>query len=163
MIQHEWNAQKTDNAFLGKALPDDAYFSAIDHARKMSKAAGAQRKARGVKAGLPDWLIVWHGITLWIERKVDASLSEGQKTTRDALRANGHHWALAKSLEDVEAACRDVGIPLKATLGDIRERIAAQDYVPPKKRAPANRKVAEPRFQWGKSATKRAAARGVLV
>lgn len=43
-----------------------------------------------------------------------------------------------------------------------RPRIAAQDYVPPKKRAPAKRKQ-EPRFQWGKSATKRAAARGVLV
>jgi hypothetical protein len=163
MIQHEWNAQKTDNAFLGKALPDDAYYSAIDHARKMSKAAGAQRKARGVRAGLPDWLIVWRGITLWIERKVDASLSEGQKATRDALRANGHHWALAKCLEDVEAACRDVGIPLKATLGDIRGRIAAQDYVPPKKRAPASKRKPGPRYEWGKSATKRAAARGVLI
>lgn len=161
MIQREWTAQKLDNAFLGKALPDDAYFTAIDHARKMSLVAGKQRKDRGLKAGIPDWLIVWRGITLWIERKEGSSLSGPQQATRDALRANGHLWELARSLDDVEAACRAAGIPLRATLGQIRDRIEAQDVVP-KKRAPAKRKAA-PRFQFSKAATKRAAKMGVLV
>lgn len=161
MIHSEWNAQKTDNAFLGKALPDDAYFTAIDHARKMSAIHGKARKDRGVKAGIPDWLIVWNGITLWIERKVGTSLSGSQKITRDRLTANGHHWRLARSLEDMEAACRDVGIPLKATLGDIRARIAAQEIIP-KKRSSSPRKAA-PRYEWGKSVVKRATKAGVSV
>lgn len=161
MIQHEWTAQKTDNAFLGKALPDDAYFTALDHARKMSLAAGKQRKDRGIKAGIPDWLIVWRGITLWIERKVDASLSTAQEITRDRLIANGHHWRLARRLEDVEAACRDVGIPLKATLGEIRDRIAAQDVAPKKRKYTP--KKAGPRYLGGKRFVSRARAGGMLI
>lgn len=161
MTQHEWNAQKLDNAFLGKALPDDAYYTAIDHARKLSKIAGMQRKARGIKAGIPDWLIVWRGITLWIERKVDAAVSYEQEVTGTALIRNGHHWRVARTLDEIEAACRDVGIPLKATLGDIRARIAAQ-AASSKKRSPARRK-AEPRFTLSVAAGKRAAKMGVLV
>lgn len=95
MKQTEWAAQRTDNFFLKRALPEGAYFTAIDHARKMTLAAGAQRKARGIKPGIPDWLIVWNGITLWIERKAGSSLSENQKLFRDQIRENGHLWALA--------------------------------------------------------------------
>ena len=125
-VQYEWKAQKADNAFLAKALPADACFTAIDHARKMSAQAGKMRKDRGIKPGIPDWFIVWRGLTLWIERKAGSSLSTNQETFRDQLIRNGHHWRLARSLEEIELACRDVGIPLRATLGEIRERIGGQ-------------------------------------
>ena len=144
LVQREWQAQRADNAFLAKALPPGAYYTAIDVGRSRNANDGQMRKLRGVKAGIPDWLIVWNGVTLWIERKVKQSLSESQKLTRDALLANGHQWALARSTEDVEAACLAAGIPLRATLGGIRERIAAQnERLPPKKRAaPKMRKKA---------------------
>jgi hypothetical protein len=125
-VQHEWKAQKADNAFLSKALPLDACYTAIDHARKMSAQLGKMRRDRGVKPGIPDWLIVWHGITLWIERKEGAAVSDNQETFRDQLIRNGHHWRLARSIEEIELACRDVGIPLRATFGDIHERVQDQ-------------------------------------
>ena len=122
----EWKAQEIDNAFLSKALPLDACFTAIDPAGKTSQKIGALRRKRGIKPGVPDWFILWHGITLWIERKAGSSVSDNQETFRDQLVRNGHHWRLARTLEEVELACRDVGIPLRATLGEIRERIGAQ-------------------------------------
>lgn len=161
MIHHEWRDQRGYAVFLSKALPPDAYWTAIDIGTAGSVRGGQLRKSRGQKAGIPDMLIVWHGVTLWMEFKAGSSLSGPQERTRDALRANGHLWELARSLEDVEAACRAAGIPLKATLGEIRTRIAEQDVVP-KKRGPAKRKP-EPRYTFSKAATKRAAGKGVLV
>jgi hypothetical protein len=137
-VQHEWTAQRADNAFLSKALPPEAYFTAIDVGRSKNANDGQLRKLRGVKPGIPDWLIVWSGLTLWIERKVSASLSETQKITRDALVRNGHRWAFARSVEDIEAACLAAGIPLRATLGEIRGRIAEQnERLPAKRKRPA--------------------------
>jgi hypothetical protein len=140
--QNEWSLQRTVAVFLSKALPPEAYFTSIDMGRSRSANEGQLRKLRGVKSGVPDVLIVYNGITLWCELKVEASLSEPQKLTRDALRANGHLWALARSPEDVEAACLAAGIPLRATLGAIRERIADQNErlgIVKRKRAPRPR------------------------
>lgn len=135
LIQHEWRAQEVDNAFLSKALPPGAYFTAIDGGRAPNAIIGAARKRRGIKPGIADFLVVHQGITLWIERKVNASLSPHQKLFRDYVTANGHHWRLARSTEEVEQACRDVGIPLRATLGEIRTRIAEQnERLPPKRK-----------------------------
>jgi hypothetical protein len=96
-------------------------------------------------------LIVYAGQTLWCELKVDASLSEPQKATRDMLRANGHQWELCRSTEDVEAALVAAGIPLRATLGSIRERIAEQnERLPPR----AKRAARAPRKAGGVSVAK---------
>lgn len=140
--QREWQAQKADNAFLSKALPFGAFYTAIDHARKMTKQHGKQRKDRGIKAGLPDWLIVYDGITLWIERKAGSSLSEHQHVTREYLVKNGHRWALARSTEEIEIACREAGIPLRATHGDIIARIKEQQQRLPVRRKSAQRAIA---------------------
>lgn len=164
MIHHEWKAQETDHTFLRHALPPDAYFTAIDHGRlgrgKSGIAAGAARKRRGVKAGIPDWLIVWRGVTLWIERKVNAGVSTEQKLARDALRANGHLWVLARTLDDIEAALVAAGIPLRATAGGIRERVAAARARPKVK---SRAKKAEPRFVAGKRLMGRMRKAGILI
>jgi len=136
-VMREWRDQRGYHAFLSKALPADAYHSAIDVGSAGNAQAGALRKARGQKAGLPDYLIVYRGTTLWIEFKNRAQLSLAQQLTRDALRLNGHCWALARCPEDVEAACTLAGIPLRATFSQIRQRIADQhEHLPaPRKRA----------------------------
>lgn len=137
MIQREWQFQRTANAFLSKALPHDAYYSAIDVGTAGGARLGALRKARGVKPGIPDVLIVWRGRTLWIELKSGTSLSEAQKITRDQLRANGHMWALARSIEDLETALIAAQIPLRATVVEIRDRIAEQNsHLPNKPKRP---------------------------
>jgi hypothetical protein len=134
--QREWRDQRAYHAFLSKALPVDAYHTAIDVGSAGSAFKGQLRKARGQKAGVPDYLVVHHGVTLWMEFKSGSSLSEPQKLTRDALRANGHAWALVRSLEDVEAACVEAGIPLRASVSAISGRIAEQ-----RARLPAKRKA----------------------
>lgn len=115
IAQPEYALQRTVAQFLPLALPFDAFFTAIDIGTAGSPRAGAARKARGVKAGLPDVLIVWRGVTLWIEIKVAASLSPAQKTIREELRRNGHFWELARSLDDVRFACVAAGIPMRVS------------------------------------------------
>lgn len=141
--QREWQLQRAIAVFLSKALPPDAYWTAIDIGSAGSAQAGQLRKARGVRAGVPDLLIVFSGATLWLEVKSGTQLSLAQQLTRDALMANGHCWALARCPEDVEQACRDVGIPLRATFGQIHQRIAEQNERLPvrKKRASGARKA----------------------
>lgn len=149
-VQREWREQTTDNVFLSKALPPGAYYTAIDHARKMPAPHGKNRKDRGIKPGIADWLIVYRGITLWIERKAGSSLSDHQKLFRDMVVANGHRWALAKRTDDIEIACREAGIPLRATYGGIAERIAEQRQhvgAPPKTRKPRPEKLTAARVR----------------
>jgi len=140
-VQREWSLQRSIVVYLSKALPPTAYFTSIDIGSAGSAQQGALRKARGVKPGIADVLITYLGATLWLEIKAGTQLSEAQKLFRDQVTANGHCWALARCPEDVEQACRDVGIPLRATFGQIHARIAEQDARLPtrKKRAPRAR------------------------
>lgn len=137
-VQREWKEQETDARFLNHALPYDAYWTAIDGGRAKNAAVGAMRKRRGIKSGVPDWLVVWNGITLWIERKVSAAasdLSHNQRLTADALVRNGHRWARANDTFEVEAALREAGIPLRATYGE-RPAAPAKKRAAPRKAGP---------------------------
>lgn len=166
-VQHEWREQEADFAFLSKALPHDCYFTAIDQGRAANRNVGAMRKKRGIRAGLPDWLIVWRGTTLWIERKRRPTASDlglVQEQTGDCLIRNGHLWSRANCIEDVELACRAAGLPLRATLGEIRSRIADQnERLPAKPKRAARTKSAAPRFQATKAVVRRAAKAGVRI
>jgi hypothetical protein len=134
-VQREWSLQRSIVVYLSKALPPTAYFTSIDIGSAGSAQAGQLRKARGVKPGIADVLIAYLGATLWLEIKSGTQLSEHQKLFRDQVMANGHCWALARCPEDVEQACRDVGIPLRASFTQIHQRIAEQN-----ERLPAKRK-----------------------
>jgi hypothetical protein len=137
MIQREWALQRSCHVYLSKALPPGALYTGIDIGSAGSAQQGALRKARGIRPGTPDILIAYLGATLWLEIKSGTQLSEAQKFFRDLAVANGHCWALARCPEDVEQACRDVGIPLRATFGQIHARFAEQNERLPvrKKRA----------------------------
>ena len=163
--QHEWRAQEIDWAFLMKALPHGALARGIDQAAKRSRAANGARLRRGCLPGTPDTYILWNGITLWLERKAPSggTLEPAQEAFRDAVLANGGHWALVRSTDDVQFACRSAGIPLRATLGDIRTRIAEQTERLPAKRKRASPPKSAPRFTAGRGAVKRAAAKGILL
>lgn len=117
--QHEWRAQEGDAEFLDLALPPGAFWTSIETKADSAK-AGALRKKRGVKAGTPDIVIVWNGMTIWIERKVRAGVSDSQKRVRDLLVKNGHHWFVARSTADIEAALRGLSVPLRASTGRMR-------------------------------------------
>ncbi len=133
-VQREWVLQRSIVTYLSKALPPTAYFTSIDIGSAGSAQQGALRKARGVRPGIADLLIVYLGATLWCEVKSGTQLSEAQKLFRDQVTANGHCWSLVRCPEDMEQACRDVGIPLRASFTQIRERIAEQNARLPAKR-----------------------------
>ncbi len=61
-----------------------------------AKRQGGRMKALGVRAGVPDLIIVWpNGRTVWIELKAPKGvLSPSQKEWRDRLQALGHEWHL---------------------------------------------------------------------
>lgn len=127
--QGEWRAQEIDWAFLCKSLPRGTLVRGIDQSGKRSAAANKARLRRGCLPGTPDTYILWNGITLWLERKKPGggAFGDGQESFRDGVLANKGHWALVSSTEEVEIACVSAGIPLRATLGAIRERIADQN------------------------------------
>lgn len=158
LSQNEWRDQRGYNAFLSKILPADAYYTAIDVGRSPNAHWGMMRKMRGVKPGIPDFVIAWKGTALWLECKAaGGSLSPHQKTTRDALIHNGHRWALVRSMDDIEAACTDAGIPLRATAGGVRDRIAVQTSKRKASQRPQRQDDA-----WS-AVARRAAKRGIMI
>lgn len=119
--------------FLRLALRAPTFWSSIDHgAGKMTRASAGLRKARGVKAGLPDILIIHRerlhnslrAVVLGIELKAGkGSLSPAQKEMHDAFPDAGAFYFVAKSVEEVEGCLREVGIPI---FGSVMARTAPE-------------------------------------
>jgi hypothetical protein len=104
--------------------PDLTWWSAIDHGvGKLSRRSAGMMKARGVKAGLPDFIIMAHvrgrqtimlGTVIGIELKTDTGkLSPSQREVADAWLAMGHKIYVARSLEEVQAILEYCHIPLR--------------------------------------------------
>jgi hypothetical protein len=71
-------------------------------------------KQRGTRPGLPDLLIVWRGIIVWIEVKSHRGIaSKVQRQVRDELLAAGvKWWWLARSPRACLLALHLSGVPL---------------------------------------------------
>jgi hypothetical protein len=96
--------------------PERTWFSAIDHgAGKLSKRSAGMMKARGVKRGLPDIIILTDNIVpLGIELKTDkGKLTPEQREVGNAwikLHAGVVH--VARSLEEVQEILEFCGVPM---------------------------------------------------
>lgn len=132
--QREWRGQQAFYVFLTKALPLGAMCRSVDEAAKRSREANLRRRARGCLGGFGDIYIYHAQRTLWLECKAGSTTNDNQNGFRDLILRNGGHYAVVESMEDVEAACLAAGIPLRATLGEIRSRIEAQNERLPVKR-----------------------------
>lgn len=110
-------------AFLERALAGVAWWSGIDHgAGKMSDAEAGRRKARGVKPGIPDIVVLWRGLLIGIELKAAAGVaskagagvqSEEQRAVEAAWLEHGAHYFVCHSALEVNAALVRVGVPLR--------------------------------------------------
>ena len=110
----EADFQHTLVAWLEIALPEDAWFTAIDHSRRGIR-DGARLKRMGVKKGIPDILIFWHEKCLWIECKADRGYaSDDQAEFMARARQAGHQAWIARTLEDAWHLLKDAGIPRRA-------------------------------------------------
>jgi len=98
--------------------PAQTFWSALDHgAGWMTPASAGLRKARGVKRGLPDIIILFKSGLLGIELKSDKGrLSPEQVETAEAWMALGHDIAVARSLEDVQEILEAWNIPMRTRM-----------------------------------------------
>ena len=80
-------------------------------------ARGGKLKGMGLRAGVPDWLIVHDGRALLVELKTKTGrVSEVQASAHHDLVMAGAQVAICRSVDDVEAALRAWGVPLRAVL-----------------------------------------------
>jgi hypothetical protein len=119
--QREYALHCAVAAMLERVLPLDAWYTSVGHGRRGPK-TGAQLRAMGVRAGVPDILIVWRGRAYWIELKAGHGRTQpAQELCHALLAAAGcPPPKVARSPAGVTAALIEWGLPL-------RGRIAASD------------------------------------
>lgn len=117
----EQDLQKAVAEFLTLVLTDPRTFWTAFPAGGGGKARGGQLKAMGLKAGVPDILVIDRSRTLWIELKTDANdvagtqrgkLSQAQKGTQEALRMAGCWVITCRSVAEVENVLRSFKVPM---------------------------------------------------
>ncbi|MBP2232506.1 putative glutamine amidotransferase [Azospirillum agricola] len=103
--------------FLTYALPPlDTWFCHIPNEGKRSKAEGAKLKAKGMKKGAADLLLIHLGRAFMLELKVTGGkVSADQALCHADVRRAGAPVAVAFTLTEVETALRTWGIPLRGT------------------------------------------------
>ena len=86
----------------------------IPNEGKRSKITGALLKRAGLKAGLPDCVILYLGKFLAIELKTDRGrVTPSQRDWIEWLSANGFPTVICRSLGGVEKALREYGVPTR--------------------------------------------------
>lgn len=100
--------------WLRIALPPCVVWSGIEHAGQLSIRAGAVRKMKGVRSGLPD-LLIWHaGRCVGIELKTATGVqSDNQREFAERFRAAGCAYYLCRSEREVETALLAEGVPVR--------------------------------------------------
>ena len=89
----------------------ELYWSAIPNGGKRNISVAVKLKREGVRRGTPDlYVMLPDGKIAWLELKVKGgSLSLEQRAFRDVCNRLGHHWAVAKSLDEVIAFLQKIG------------------------------------------------------
>lgn len=104
--------------YLNVALQPPTFWTTIGHGAFLGEARlkrGAQMKRAGVKAGVPDILIVHDGRAFWIELKTQRGrVSADQLRVAEALNNAGCGWAVCRGVEDVEMWLVAWRIPTRA-------------------------------------------------
>jgi hypothetical protein len=111
----EEDLQRQVCQYLRWSLPADAEFFAVPNGGKRHSKAAARLVGQGVRAGLPDLCVVYRGSTIFIELKTARGvLSEAQRQMHRKLGYCGCTVLVCRSLEGVECALRELGVPLRA-------------------------------------------------
>ena len=97
--------------YLALALRPELYWSAIENGGRRNLSVAVRLKRAGLKRGTPDiYVMLPEGKIAWLELKAKGgSLSIEQRGFRDVCKRLGHHWAVAKTLDDVIAFLEKIG------------------------------------------------------
>jgi hypothetical protein len=115
----ERQLQKLVVDYLRLALPPDVFWSALPlgslgNTGGGGKARGGMMKGLGVKAGLPDLMLVYDGRAFFIELKIDGGRTSAvQDDAQSALRAAGAQVRVCRCLEAVEDVLALWGVPAR--------------------------------------------------
>ncbi len=113
----EFSLHRAAADFLDYALPPAAYHTAVDAGSHASHAAGGKAKARGVRPGFPDHLVIWNGLVIAIEFKTaKGKVTATQHATHAKLRLNGVQVFVCRSVDDLRTVLLEAGVPLRARL-----------------------------------------------
>lgn len=96
-------------------LPQDAFAFAVPNGGSRNIIEAVNLKRQGVKAGVPDIIIVHRGKALGLELKAkNGSLQESQKVTFPKMRAAGMRIEVARSFGEAIDLIREMGVSLRA-------------------------------------------------
>ena len=129
LVEHSLQRAAVDYLSAAIAPPgicrDGSMWHAVDHANARDARAGAERKGRGVVAGIADLLLIRGGRLHGIELKAGrGKQSRAQVDYMYALIAAGGTYAVVRDLADLEFALRSWGVPLRASLLPLRRTAA---------------------------------------
>ena len=120
MAQPEKALQVQCVKFCRECVLTEHLFLAFDRAQKHSALQHVREKARGLKAGTPDVLILVPGLAIWAELKAGRNgTSDQQDEIGAAIIATGHRWEVIRSVEELGAYLRRCGVALSAN-ADLR-------------------------------------------
>jgi hypothetical protein len=107
--------------YLRVALRPPTFWTSLDHAAKLGPVAGAMRKKRGVRAGLPDLLVMracdFSTVVIGIELKATKGVvSDAQEEMKRSFKAVNADYYVCRTLPEVLHVLEMNGIPLHAKL-----------------------------------------------
>jgi len=99
-LEHKLQVALMD--YLAIAARPEVYYFAIPNQSNRHIANAARMKAEGVRAGSPDLCFMLpQGRVAWLEMKTETgTLSSAQKYFRDMAARLGHHWGMARTLDE---------------------------------------------------------------
>lgn len=88
--------------YLALALRPELEVRAIPNGEKRHIRVASRLKDEGVRRGTPDiFICLPEGRIAWLEMKAHkGTLSPDQKAFRDKVLALGHHWGMARSIDE---------------------------------------------------------------
>ncbi len=104
-------------AYLALAIQPPSFFTTFPAGHFKGKAVGGRLKGAGLKAGVPDVLLIQGGTgrAFWIELKTDQGrVSPVQAETGALLIAAGSPVAVCRSLDQVQDMLKHWGFALRA-------------------------------------------------
>ena len=142
MARPEDRLQMRSRMFLDACLAVPHYWSSIAHERKQSPASGQRQKARGVRAGLPDIIIIVAGYVLAVELKsATGTVTPSQAATAGKLRELGHGYSVVRSIQQLGEEITRAGILLTPNWQVVAARHDAELHAI----APAKKRLAAPK------------------
>lgn len=118
MQRPEQALQKAIAQFLAVALapaPVGPFWTAINPIPSKTKAVAGLSKAMGLRAGVPDLLLIHRGRAHFVEVKAGSGReSVAQKRAAEELRHHGATYHVCRSLDDMASILTAIDVPMRA-------------------------------------------------